>query len=510
MEELSDSPVIGIEKGSISEPRRRKSKESESSSSSGDDSGAEEDSQFTGNLGGGNSGPSDPSGSPNPSNPSNSFPNSPPNPPPPPPPPPPPSRPPVGVNLMANINRPLNIAAYHIFYGLPGTDPDMHVSRFLAVCSANRVLNQDYQRTFPATLDGAAFLWYQRQPIFADWDALRTAFIAQYRPLGFRESLIERLKNIRMGIQESVDSFYGRMQDVLNRWGNHQVPDEMLKSIFIGGLWPAELKMFVKERRPVDLTNSYQTAKTWEEARVDEDFLPYAEITSFPTNKPQPRNTPAAIQAMIRPKVESYQPQAIVVAKDNRDNKPINKEDQMMEKLNELTNQFSEMKVNMAGNLNKRPKPTNTITNIWCTNCQGHGHLNTECPSPQTRPIRCSYCNGRHETAKCWNLHGKPINQVTTNNSNRPWVNNPNKRPFTRPNVGPPYQPNDGRPQWNDTYNAPPVWNGPPTNPQTHSYGPYKPGTMPVCWHCGELGHYRNNCPNPKKEEGYNPLCGRC
>jgi hypothetical protein len=72
------------------------------------------------------------------------------------------------------------------------------------------------------------------------------------------------------------------------------------------------------------------------------------------------------------------------------------------------------------------------------------------------------YCNRRHETAHCWNLYGKPINQVSTNN--RPWVNNPNKWPFTRPNMGPPYQLNDGRPRWNDTYNGPPVWNGPPTN----------------------------------------------
>jgi hypothetical protein len=32
--------------------------------------------------------------------------------------------------------------------------------------------------------------------------------------------------------------------------------------------------MFIKERRLVDLTTAYQTAKTWEEARVDEDFLP--------------------------------------------------------------------------------------------------------------------------------------------------------------------------------------------------------------------------------------------
>jgi len=58
-----------------------------------------------------------------------------------PPPPPPIDSATTEVNLMANLNRPLNIAAYPIFYGLPITDLDMYVSRFLAVCSANRVLN---------------------------------------------------------------------------------------------------------------------------------------------------------------------------------------------------------------------------------------------------------------------------------------------------------------------------------------------------------------------------------
>jgi hypothetical protein len=89
-------------------------------------------------------------------------------------------------------------------------------------------------------------------------------------------------------------------------------------------------------------------------------------------------------------------------------------------------------------------------------------------------------------------------------------VNNPNKRPFIRPNVGPPYQPNDGRPKWNDTYNGPPVWNGLPTNPQTHKYGPYQPGTMIVCWNCDEISHYRSNCPHPRRKVGYTPLCERC
>ena len=171
-----------------------------------------------------------------------------------------------------------------------------------------------------------------------------------------------------------------------------------------------------------------------------------------------------------------------MVAKDSRNSKIANKiEDQMIKKLYELINQFSEMKVNMAGNLNKRPKPTNTRTNVWCTKYQGHRHMNNKYPSPQNRLPKCSYCNGKHKTAHCWNLLGKPINQVTTNNSNRPWINNPNKKLFTRPNVGPCYQPIDGRPRWNDTCNGPLVWNGLPTNPQIHRYGPYQPINMLVC-----------------------------
>jgi hypothetical protein len=97
-----------------------------------------------------------------------------------------------------------------------------------------------------------------------------------------------------MGIQKSVDSFYGRMQDVLNWWDNHQVPEEMLKSIFVGGLWPAEVEMFVKEQCTIELINAFQIAKTCKKARVDEDFIPYAEMTSFPTNKLQFQKTDAA------------------------------------------------------------------------------------------------------------------------------------------------------------------------------------------------------------------------
>ena len=144
VDNLTNSPPIRTVRGSTSDSRRNKSTKSQSSSSSSEDTGEEKDRRLNRDLGEGSAGPPDPSDSPSP-------PNSPPLP------PPPIDTAPVEVNPMVNPNRPLNIAAYPIFYGLLGTDLDMHVSRFLAVCSANQVLNQDYLRTFPATLNGAAF-----------------------------------------------------------------------------------------------------------------------------------------------------------------------------------------------------------------------------------------------------------------------------------------------------------------------------------------------------------------
>jgi len=193
------------------------------------------------------------------------------------------------------------------------------------------------------------------------------------------------------------------------------------------------------------------------------------------------------------------------------ENKPP-KADHWQDELNKLTNAMHEQRIQVTNVPIKRQKSTNIRTNIWCANCKGHGHMATECASPPQQGPKCSYCGGNHDISKCWNLQS--INQVEATSNPRPWVQkgprNSNKRPFTKPRANPPYRPNDNRPRWNDNYNIPPVWNGPPTNPNTHYYGTPERGKHLVCYRCGELGQYASECPNPRKEKGYTSICRRC
>ena len=60
---------------------------------------------------------------------------------------------------------------------------------------------------------------------------------------------------------EAVESYYGRVADILRRWPNNQLPKNFILSILINGLYPPELKMFVKENQPASIALSLTRAK---------------------------------------------------------------------------------------------------------------------------------------------------------------------------------------------------------------------------------------------------------
>lgn len=66
-----------------------------------------------------------------------------------------------------------------------------------------------------------------------------------------------------MGINESVDSYRGRMNDILLRMGNHHIPNNFLRNIFRGRLHPFKLKNYVRERAPAIREDVFVLAKAW-------------------------------------------------------------------------------------------------------------------------------------------------------------------------------------------------------------------------------------------------------
>lgn len=62
--------------------------------------------------------------------------------------------------------------------------------------------------------------------------------------------------NSRMVSRKAVQSYYGRVADILSKWPNNQMPDSFILSILINGLYLAELKLFVKEAQPTIVASS--------------------------------------------------------------------------------------------------------------------------------------------------------------------------------------------------------------------------------------------------------------
>jgi len=174
------------------------------------------------------------------------------------------------VNMRANQPEdcPISLEPLPIFYGHIGNDPNKHVSEFLTTCNANNARTDvHWYAIFPTTLEDHAKQWFYRQPLshFADWQALHDAFIGHFRPIGYDECLSESLHELQMKTNETIDSYYGRMEDIILRLlVGHGFNDAMKLGIFIRGLVPFKLKGYVKEVSLATLLEAQNRAKLYE------------------------------------------------------------------------------------------------------------------------------------------------------------------------------------------------------------------------------------------------------
>jgi hypothetical protein len=91
------------------------------------------------------------------------------------------------LEAMAQPQRLLNIVPFPYFYRRPGDDPDAYVDRFQTMAIANELPLNKYLTSFPGNLVGNAGEWYATlNPRPPDWDGLREAFLARFRPQAFK------------------------------------------------------------------------------------------------------------------------------------------------------------------------------------------------------------------------------------------------------------------------------------------------------------------------------------
>jgi hypothetical protein len=122
------------------------------------------------------------------------------------------------LEAMAQPQRLLNIAHFPYFYGRPGDDPDAYVDRFQTVAIANELPLNKYLISFPGNLVGNAGEWYATlNPRPPDWDGLREAFLARFRPQAFQSSLMDQLGYLQMGPNKDVDAYYSRLRSLLHK-----------------------------------------------------------------------------------------------------------------------------------------------------------------------------------------------------------------------------------------------------------------------------------------------------
>lgn len=145
----------------------------------------------------------------------------------------------------------------------------------------------------------------------------------------------------------------------------------------------------------------------------------------FSSLQPQPRMTPSYLENYARPLVDynqsmypmnqqlymSQQPfakqhfQSVVVNPQKPTPiKSIVKTkvlDPNADQIEKLRQQIKNLEIKLPSHGPKRPKRTNTRTSVWCANCEGHGHVANEYPSPPHQGPKCSYCGGNHEVTKC-------------------------------------------------------------------------------------------------------------
>ncbi|OAY55424.1 hypothetical protein MANES_03G153000v8 [Manihot esculenta] len=165
----------------------------------------------------------------------------------------------------------VNVAPLPVFHGLPNECPFAHLSRFVKVCRANNASSTDTMvRIFPVTLENEAALWYdlniEPYPSLS-WDEIKLSFLEAYYRIETVDQLRSELLMLNQESEESVRSYFLRMQWILKRWPEHGLSDNMLKGIFIDGLM-VDFRDWIIPQKPSSLNEALSLAFSFERVKI--------------------------------------------------------------------------------------------------------------------------------------------------------------------------------------------------------------------------------------------------
>lgn len=165
----------------------------------------------------------------------------------------------------------INIAPLPIFHGDSTESPATHLSRFSKVCRANNATATDtMMKIFPVTLENEAALWYDLniEPYYSSltWEEMKTSFLEAYNTIQLADQLRSELMMIDQGDDESVRSYFVRLQWILRRWPEHGMPENLIRGIFVDGL-REDLRDWIVLQKPSSLNEALRLAFGFEQVK---------------------------------------------------------------------------------------------------------------------------------------------------------------------------------------------------------------------------------------------------
>lgn len=166
-----------------------------------------------------------------------------------------------------------------------------------------------------------------------------------------------------------------------------------MKNVLRRGLYPLELKIYVREHALATLDDVFTLTKAWEESWVEDRYFynynydhydrpnndqcynhvlhgqSLAYLGAKPTTDATQFNHPSA-NLFVPPKAILKPP-------------PIVQTTQQELALMDITKNLTYLEVKITKGANKQPQPTKDKTNIWCNTCKKYGHLYNERPTPK-------------------------------------------------------------------------------------------------------------------------------